>query len=132
MLLYWLYILVLEFRLLKNSCTKCYYYGKRCAFGQGKLAALFFKKDSKPLGTKKISWKEILPDFLVSVVPILVGIGLLVLEFNWIILGLSILLFILTSAGNGFVRGELACNHCKQRELGCPAEQLFAKKAAAK
>jgi hypothetical protein len=25
------------------------------------------------------------------------------------------------------VRGQLACKYCKQRELGCPAEQLFSK-----
>ncbi|MFH1684097.1 MAG: hypothetical protein ABIA67_04360 [Candidatus Margulisiibacteriota bacterium] len=28
----------------------------------------------------------------------------------------------------GYLRGSLACKFCKQRELGCPAEQLFSKK----
>jgi hypothetical protein len=26
------------------------------------------------------------------------------------------------------IRGSIACKYCKQRELGCPAEQMFAKK----
>jgi hypothetical protein len=25
------------------------------------------------------------------------------------------------------VRGQLACRYCKQREIGCPAAQLFNK-----
>jgi hypothetical protein len=36
--------------------------------------------------------------------------------------------FLLTFIGNGLVRGSLACKYCKQREIGCPAEQLFNKK----
>ncbi|MCD4752981.1 MAG: hypothetical protein K8R40_07915 [Anaerolineaceae bacterium] len=128
LLIYLLYIFGLEIRLMKKSCVNCYYYGKFCAFGKGKLSALFFKKGSpKAFRKDKITWKDILPDFLVSVIPLIVGIVLLILNFNWLILSLIILLVILTSAGSGFVRGSLACKFCKQRELGCPAEQLFNK-----
>jgi hypothetical protein len=68
------------------------------------------------------AWKDILPDFLVSIIPIVVGMVLLILKFNWLILSLIVLLVILISAGNGFVRGSLACKFYKQREIGCPAE----------
>ena len=37
LLLYLLYIFGLEFRLMKKSCIHCYYYGKFCAFGKGKV-----------------------------------------------------------------------------------------------
>jgi len=126
--IYLLYILGLEIRLMSRSCINCYYYGKRCAFGKGKLAARFFKK-GKPEDfiNRKISWEHIVPDFLVALIPLIFGVALLILNFNWLILILIILLVILTSAGNGFIRSALACKYCKQKAIGCPAEQLFNK-----
>jgi len=126
--LYLVYILGLEIRLLKNSCPNCYYYGKYCAFGKGKISSLFFKKgSSEKFIQRKITWKAILPDFLISLIPFAIGIVLLIVNFNWLILLLIIILVILTTVGSGFVRSSLACKFCKQRELGCPAEQLFHK-----
>ena len=126
LLFYLFYIFGLEIRLMKRSCANCYYYGKYCAFGKGKISSLFFKRGNSHKFIKdKITWKDILPDFLVSIIPIIAGIVLLILNFNWLIISLIVLLIILTSAGNGFVRGSLACKFCKQREIGCPAEQLF-------
>jgi hypothetical protein len=128
LLIYLLYIFGLEIRLLKRSCVNCYYYGKFCAFGKGKISSWFFKKGSSHNFLKdKITWKDILPDFLVSIIPLIVGIILLILNFNWLILSLIVVLVVLTSVGNGFVRGSLACKFCKQKEIGCPAEQLFNK-----
>ncbi len=128
LIIYLLYILVLEIRLMKRHCVDCYYYGKCCAFGKGKISSLFFKKGNpKRFIKNKITWKDILPDFLVSIIPIVAGIVLLIMKLSWQILILIILLTILMSAGNGFVRGSLACKFCKQREFGCPAEQLFNK-----
>lgn len=127
--LYLLYILTLEIRLLKKSCVNCYYYNRYCAFGKGKLAAFFFKKgDAKAFLKHSITWKDLLPDFLVSIIPFIAGITLLLLDFDWILLIFVVLLALLTSAGNSFVRSKLACKHCRQRELGCPAEKLFDKK----
>ena len=40
--LYLVFCLGLEYRLLKISCVNCYYYGKWCGFGKGKLSALLF------------------------------------------------------------------------------------------
>jgi len=126
LLFYLVFIFGLEIRLMKRSCANCYYYGKYCAFGKGKISSLFFKRGNSHKFIKdKITWKDILPDFLVSIIPIIAGIVLLILNFNWLIISLIVLLIILTSAGNGFVRGSLACKFCKQREIGCPAEQLF-------
>jgi hypothetical protein len=125
---YILYILLLEIRLLRHSCVNCYYYGKYCAFGQGKLCSLFFKKGNpKNFLKRNITWKDIVPDFLVSIIPIVVGIVLMIIRFNWYMLILVLLLCLLTSAGNALVRGLIACKYCKQRELGCPAEKLFNK-----
>lgn len=126
--LYLLYIIWLEIRVMRKSCVNCFYYGKCCAFGKGKIIPLFFKKGNpQKFINRKITWKDIIPDFLVSIIPLVVGIALLIINFNWLVLILVVLLVILTSAGNGFVRGSLACKFCKQREIGCPAERLFNK-----
>ncbi len=129
LILYIIYILILEFRLIKGHCTNCYYYGKTCAFGRGKISSIFFRKgDLNKFCKMRITWKDIIPDFLVSLIPAVIGIIILIRNFNWILLSLLIILFILTSAGNGFVRGNLACKYCKQRKIGCPAQKLFEKK----
>lgn len=128
LLLYLFYIIGLEIRFTKRSCINCYYYGKFCAFGKGKISSLLFKKgNSQKFIKDKITWENILPDFLVSIILLIGGMALLILNFDWLILSLVVLLIILTSAGNGFVRGSLACKFCKQRKIGCHAEQFFNK-----
>ena len=130
LLIYLAFILVLELRLLGKSCVHCYYYGKRCAFGKGKLCSLFFKKGEAPerFYNKKITWKELIPEMLVPFTPIIIGIILLINQFEWLLLLFIFVLFLLTSAGNGFVRSALACKYCKQQEVGCPASNFFLKK----
>ncbi len=125
---YLLYILFLEIRLLKRSCVNCYYYGKYCAFGQGKLCSLFFKRGTKKLANVRVTWKDVIPDFMVTVVPMAAAAWLLMTGFSWLFLALLAALFLLGFAGTGMVRGKLACRYCRQRELGCPAEKLFGKK----
>ena len=123
---YWLWM---EMRVLKRSCVNCTYYGKVCGFGKGKLCALLFKQgDPQKFAEKECRWLDLLPDFFVMIFPLIGGIVLLITDFNWLILVLLIVLLGLSSAGNAFIRGSYACKYCKQKELGCPAEQLFNKK----
>ncbi len=124
---YIIYILWLEFRLMTH-CVDCYYYGKYCAFGRGKISCRFFKKRRKKFGDVKLTWLSLVPDLLVSIAPMIAGIWLLIAMFDWVIVGAIVALFLLMSAGNSLVRGSIACKYCKQRQLGCPAQQLFAKK----
>jgi hypothetical protein len=125
---YVLFILLLEYRLLSGHCVDCSYYGKVCAFGKGYLSALFFQRGRpERFSGMTISWKDIVPDFLVFLVPVLAGILLLLREFTWTVLICIIALFLLGFMGNALVRGQLACRFCKQREIGCPAAQLFNK-----
>lgn len=128
LILYILFIVILEFRLIAGHCTGCYYYGKTCAFGQGRLSKLLFKKgDTSKFCKMQMTWKNLVLDLMVSLIPIIVGIILLIKSFSFFLLILILVLFILTSTGNSFVRGKLACKYCKQRKLGCPAEKLFQK-----
>jgi hypothetical protein len=125
---YLIFVVVFQFRLISRHCTDCYYYGRTCAFGKGRLSALFFKKGSPEKFTgMTITWKDIVPDFLLFIIPVLAGIVLLFQGFTWTILILVIALLLLGFAGNALVRGHLACKYCRQREIGCPAMQLFNK-----
>jgi len=125
-LIYAVSCLWVEFRVLTKSCRNCWYYGRRCGFGKGKLCALLFPKgDPADFLRTDITWWDVVPDFAVGLLPVAAGTVLLVRGFSWALLGLVLLLLLLTTAGNGFVRGVLVCRHCRQRELGCPAQKLF-------
>jgi hypothetical protein len=125
---YVFFILILVFRLLSGHCVDCFYYGKTCAFGKGRLSPLFFQKGNpEKFSQMTLTWKDIIPDFLMFMIPVLAGILLLIQEFTWTVLILIITLFLLGFSGNALVRGQLACRYCKQREIGCPAERLFNK-----
>ena len=127
--LYLVFILALEYRLLSKHCVNCYYWGKTCGFGKGRLSSLFFKKgDPSKFCENAFDWKDMVPDLLVSLIPLLISIVLMIIKFNLILLFAAIILIALTTIGNGFIRGNLTCKYCKQREIGCPAEQLFSKK----
>jgi len=123
------YILFIEVRLLAKSCKHCYYYGRFCAFGKGKCSALFFKKGNPDEFLKtEITMKDIIPDFLTFIFPLIAGIFILISNFSWLIVVLLAILVILGFGGNAVVRGSFACKYCKQREIGCPAERLFSQK----
>jgi len=122
----------IEFRLMRGSCVNCYYYGKTCGLGRGKLCAMFFKKGNpESFIEKEISWKDLIPDFLVLIFPLVGGIIVLIRDFNWLILVLMVILVMLSMGGTAFIRGSFACKYCKQKELGCSADQLFNKESKA-
>lgn len=130
-LLYLLYCGWIELRVLTKSCVDCYYYGKICGFGKGKLCSWLFKKgDPEEFATRQIRWLDLVPEFMVLLFPLAGGIVALASGFNWVVLVVLIVLVVLSLAGNAFVRGSFACKYCKQKELGCPAEKLFNKAAA--
>lgn len=129
LIVYLLYLIFIEIRLLTKSCVDCYYYGKLCFLGRGMVASWFFKKgDSQRFISKQISWKHLVFDFAVAVVPLVIGIILLILNFNWPLLAAVILLVIMGFPVTGYLRSNLACRYCKQKEIGCPAEKMFSKK----
>lgn len=129
--IYIIYCFWVELRVLTKSCVSCYYYGKLCGLGKGLLCSHLFRKgDPQKFVEKEVTWKQILPDFLVFIFPLLGGIVLLIKDFSWIILLLLVILFVLSFFGSAVIRGSFACKYCKQREIGCPAERLFNKQKA--
>jgi hypothetical protein len=123
---YLVFIISQEIILYTNSCKNCYYFDKFCAFGKGKIACLFTKKGDPDVFTKRpVSWQSVVPDLLVTLIPLITAVVLMIVDFHWILPVMLVLLILLTSVGNSYIRGVLACKYCRQRELGCPAEKLF-------
>ena len=127
--LYLLYCIGNEVHIMKTSCVDCYYYGKWCALGKGKIAPLLFKKgDPLRFTMKDITWKDLVPDMLVLIFPLAGGGILLIRDLSWGMSGMLAGLLALSLGGNYLVRSRIACKFCKQREPGCPAEQLFSRR----
>jgi hypothetical protein len=128
--LYLIFIFFLEFNIYREGCRYCCYYDGWCAFGKGKIAKLFFKKGNpKKFGEREITWKDFLPLILASLIPILVGIALLISRgFNLLTLIATIYPAVNWVVINPIAYGKLACPHCKQGTICCPALKFFAKK----
>jgi hypothetical protein len=125
---YGIFIFFMEFRILRFHCTNCYYWGKTCGFGRGRISRLFFKKgDPKKFCAKKMTWADMIPDLIIVLAPFITGLVLLFIAFNWYLIFALLLIMLFTTMGNGYVRGKLTCCHCKQAEIGCPALDLFNK-----
>jgi hypothetical protein len=126
--LFLLFVLILEYRLISKHCVDCFYWGKTCGFGKGRASAMFFKKGhTSKFCEKEISWKEMVPDFLVTLIPLVTGIIFLFIKFSFLLLTATVLLTTLATIGNGYIRGSLTCKFCKQKEFGCPAEKMFSR-----
>ena len=73
--------------IMKVRCSNCYYYGKICGLGRGKLCAVIFRKGNPEAFTEReISWKDLLPDFMVLLFPLICGIIVIVRDFSWLII----------------------------------------------
>jgi hypothetical protein len=126
---YILYIILLEIWTYKEGCSICYYYNKRCFSGRGKIAPLFFKKgDPQKFCQKKVTVWNLLPHALVTLLPIIIGVILLIKDFNWLILVLAVIPVLNWFVGNQIVFGKIACPHCSQVRICCPAQDFFGKR----
>ena len=128
-ILYILCCIAMELIIIFRSCKNCWYYGKICGLGKGKIAPLLVKKgDMKKFADRDISMAHMIPDFLVVILPLFGGIILLVLNFSILVLFLMVVLIVLFFGGTAFVRGAFACKYCRQKDIGCPAYTIFNKK----
>jgi len=110
-------IIMLGFTLRKHLCTRCYYYGKWCHCGWGKLSAAMYKKDS---GNYELGGKLALPTW-----GILMGLPIIGMILA-VILGKTSLSeeliyfvpFIILVTINGIMHKK-DCTACKMRSI-CP------------
>lgn len=107
---------------LATACTRCGYYGHRCALGVGKLVPLLFKEGQAD------EFARTMPQLLSTglllvlllVLPVAGGVTLLVRQFTpWRLVQLVALVGLLLAGLAPHPR--LVCRHCHQRESGaCP------------
>ncbi|MFX0085562.1 MAG: hypothetical protein ACFFAU_07805 [Candidatus Hodarchaeota archaeon] len=112
---------------MKLRCTHCYYLGKYCNFGLGKLAAILFKKRGDQEEFKNL--KKVIPTAILSfgtmLLPVFVGIWLIFFDFTLVNIGLLSVYILFGILPNFLVRGSF-CDKCIQGQLGCPSyEQMI-------
>lgn len=115
-IIYLLFALVmLGFVLRKHRCTHCYYYGKLCSSGWGKLSSCLFKEKS---GNYKAGMK--LADLtwgLLTIVPIIAIPFAMFLHREFLIFGgIYLAGFLAIMVINQFVRKK-ECSQCKMRYI---------------
>ena len=107
-LLFLFYLIYVELSIYREGCVFCYYYGKMCAFGRGKIAKFLLKKgDPRKFYEKEVSFKDFIPQMIVSIIPLSAGIYLLFKDFRWPILGLTIWPVIVWMVGYPNIFGRL-------------------------
>jgi len=105
---------------MRFRCKYCYYYGKTCPMGMGRIASRLFKPGDNEDFCRTV--KFIAPVFLVWLLPILGGVVLLFIRFSVARLVILVLFVIARFALSGKVVVQLGCVRCKQQD-DCPAYQ---------
>ena len=120
-LFYAIFCILTIFISLKLRCSYCFYYGKRCGFGFGILSKIFFSQgESKEFNNSKNVIPVLIFSMCVSIIPVIVGIILLIVNFSVFHLIYFILYILVAFLPNFFIRSKV-CEYCEQGKLGCPA-----------
>ncbi|RLG71361.1 MAG: hypothetical protein DRO11_04645 [Methanobacteriota archaeon] len=119
--LFIVYMAVMLVSLLrKHLCTNCYYYGKMCHVGWGKLSSGLFKphSGSYSLGGKlgNITW------VVATIVPI-VAVSVVVIRRWFSTFHVILLLFLVVLSCTNFFIQRKSCENCKMRFI-CPGSMV--------
>jgi len=119
----WVYlvlaVIMVYIVLRKLVCTNCYYYGKWCSIGWGKLSALFFKKGNIEDFSTSIGIKLAPATYgLLSLIPIILIVISIIWQFTLTKMAV-LLLLLLVSFYSGAIGRKKSCTNCKMR-LICP------------
>ncbi|UCB42337.1 MAG: hypothetical protein JSV77_07685 [Dehalococcoidales bacterium] len=100
-------------------CIDCYYYGKWCGTGWGKLSAVFFKQGSLECFATGIGVKLAPITYgLLSLIPLVLVIIALIQAVT-VAKIVVLMLLLLMSVYSGFISRQKSCVGCKMR-LMCP------------
>jgi hypothetical protein len=110
-----LLVVVVQVLLKKHNCSGCYYYGKTCHLGWGRLSAMLFARDSgdPKTGTRLTLFYVVAPP-LFLLLGILVGVLEKVRPLHWILLAAYVAVNALA-----FALRPKGCRLCAMREV-CP------------
>jgi hypothetical protein len=123
-IIYLLFAFVMVYVVFKKIvCTNCYYYGKRCSLGWGKLSAMLFKQGSLDLFQNSKGLKVAPPTYgLLMIIPL---IALIYSSYQDLTI-LKILVLIIFMGIAGFSAGpgrKKACENCKMNKI-CPGSAV--------
>jgi len=108
-------VLLVQVLLKKHNCSGCYYYGKACHLGWGKLSAWMCAQDSgNPRTGMRLSLFYILSPPVILISAIAIGIVLNAGLIHWLMVGLYVAL----NAASFPVRKK-GCSLCAMRRV-CP------------
>jgi len=112
-------VVVIQILLKKHNCSGCYYFGKSCHLGWGKLSSWLFTQDSGDAKTGlRLSLFYILSPPLVLLAAVLAGILTDVGKWHWIALGAYVALNAVT-----FPVRIVGCGSCAMRKV-CPGSAV--------
>ncbi len=118
---------------LKYRCRYCWYFGKTCHAGLGKVAGLLFEKGEAQEFAKS---SNVVPVAVLSFASLLLPLAAILIRtiaaFSWGNLGLLAAYFIAVVVGGFAIRPRFFCSHCRQGELRCPAYEHMQDKAKAR
>lgn len=105
-------------------CCYCYYFGKRCYSGLGRLAGLLFQQREASGFAES---NHVVPvaafSFATLLAPLGAGVVFLFVDYSHLLLAALVTYTVVAVAPGFFLQKHLYCAHCKQAELGCPAYQ---------
>ena len=110
-------LIMILFVMRKLICTSCYYYGKTCHVGWGKLASFLYKQGQIEEFSTCIGQK-IAPIFfaLLALIPLIFGLILIVNDFSIFNIVLFILLLCAILYSSVFARKK-SCEKCKMKNV---------------
>ena len=104
-------LVIIQVLLKKHNCSGCFYYGKWCHLGWGKLSCLFFKQDSGDAGIgMKLSLSYILQLPVILIAALVAGFLYGFTRINVVLL----IVFVIINSLQGFLRKK-TCAVCKAR-----------------
>ncbi len=118
-------VIVIQILLKKHNCSGCYYYGKMCHLGWGKISSAMFKQDSgnQKTGTK-LSLFYIVPPPVIFMTSLIFAIIIKPIWFYWFFL----VLFLIFNIASFPVRKN-GCGLCAMRDT-CPGSAVKRKQTA--
>ena len=124
-ILWALLVVIIQVLLKRQNCSGCYYYGKLCHLGWGKISAALFKQDSgNPEIGVKLAFFYILPPPIVSLMALAFAI---IKRPTWVYWSMLALFVILNAAS--FPVRKKGCGLCAMRE-SCPGSAAKSKQTA--
>ena len=119
-------VLVIQILLKKHNCSGCYYYGKLCHLGWGKISSAIFAQDSgDPNIGLKLSFFYVIPPPLIFISTLVFAIIERPAVFYW----LGLVLFVVLNA-LAFPIRKKGCGVCAMREA-CPGSAVKSKQISA-